>query len=219
MTRFLLLFALLLATPLAAAPFGGRVEVSDGDSLRMGSTRIRLFGIDAPELDQSCRKADGRVWACGDWAKATLAGLVAGQKLSCQQRDTDRYGRVVASCTAGGKDLGAEMVRLGAAMAYRKYALDYVDLEKQAVFAKRGIWAGEVRAPEDHRRGKAAAPAAQAQPLQGCVIKGNISGNGQIYHMPGQADYTKVRINTAKGERWFSSEGEAQAAGWRRARR
>ena len=51
------------------------------------------------------------------------------------------------------------------------------------------------------------------------MIKGNISGNGRIYHMPGQYDYARTRINTGKGERWFCSEAEARAAGWRAAKR
>ena len=61
------------------------------------------------------------------------------------------------------------------------------------------------------------APAPQSAP-GGCAIKGNISGNGRIYHLPGSRSYEKTRIDTAKGERWFCSEGEARAAGWRAAR-
>lgn len=54
-----------------------------------------------------------------------------------------------------------------------------------------------------------------------CNIKGNISyyGGQHIYHMPGQEYYSETRINLLKGERWFCSEAEARAAGWRRARR
>ena len=63
-----------------------------------------------------------------------------------------------------------------------------------------------------------AAGAAPA-PAGGCAIKGNISQNGRIYHMPGQADYARTRIAESRGERWFCSEAEARAAGWRRARR
>ncbi|SLN16796.1 Succinoglycan biosynthesis protein ExoI [Pseudoruegeria aquimaris] len=220
MTRLLPALCLMLfSLPAAAAPLSGAVQVTDGDSLRLGSERVRLFGIDAPELDQSCKGADGQVWDCGRWARDELVRIVAGRRLRCERRDVDRYGRSVARCEAGGRDVAAEMVRRGAAMAYRKYALDYVDLEKEAAFAGRGIWAGEVARPEDHRRARTAPEPAWSPGTEGCVIKGNISGNGRIYHLPGQQHYGKVRISTGKGERWFCSEAEARAAGWRRARR
>jgi endonuclease YncB( thermonuclease family) len=55
-------------------------------------------------------------------------------------------------------------------------------------------------------------------PAAGCVIKGNLSSNGRIYHLPGSASYDATRIDTSTGERWFCSESEALAAGWRPAR-
>jgi hypothetical protein len=56
---------------------------------------------------------------------------------------------------------------------------------------------------------------------QSCNIKGNVSYNGgtKIYHMPGQEDYASTVITASRGERWFCSEDEARAAGWRRATR
>ena len=55
--------------------------------------------------------------------------------------------------------------------------------------------------------------------LMGCTIKGNISNNGKIYHLQKMASYAKTRITLSKGERWFCSEAEARAAGWRAPRR
>lgn len=52
-----------------------------------------------------------------------------------------------------------------------------------------------------------------------CRIKGNISGNGRIYHVPGSDAYESTKIDESKGERWFCTEEEARAAGWRPARR
>jgi hypothetical protein len=76
----------------------------------------------------------------------------------------------------------------------------------------RGLWAGEVALPETFRH--------SPEPVAGdCAIKGNISASGQIYHRPGQRDYDAVRIDSRKGERWFCTESEARAAGWRAARR
>lgn len=63
-----------------------------------------------------------------------------------------------------------------------------------------------------------AAPVSTGARRSGCDIKGNISGSGRIYHLPGGAHYERTRIDESKGERWFCSEGEARAAGWRPAR-
>ena len=57
------------------------------------------------------------------------------------------------------------------------------------------------------------------QSARPCPIKGNISGDRRIYHMPWQRDYARSAINEAKGERWFCDEGEAERAGWRKAAR
>lgn len=52
-----------------------------------------------------------------------------------------------------------------------------------------------------------------------CNIKGNVSTRGErIYHVPGQDYYDETRISAAHGERWFCSEEEARAAGWRRSK-
>lgn len=202
--------------PAAGETLQGRAEVVDGDGLRLDGGTVRLFGIDAPELDQSCIRG-GTEWPCGCWARDELRSLTAARDVVCEGRTRDRYGRLVATCHAGGPDLGEELVRRGAAFAYRKYALDYVAAEKEAAIAGRGVWAGEAEAPAEFRAASRAAPAAEAP--GGCAIKGNISSSGRIFHVPGQADYARTRIDPAKGERWFCTEAEARAAGWRGARR
>ena len=202
----------LLAAPVAAETVTGVARVVDGDTLEVAGTRIRLFGIDAPEAGQSCRDHAGRVWDCGAHATRRLADLAVG-KLRCEARDTDRYGRVVARCTAAGRDLAAVLVAEGAVFAYERYSREYLAAEAQARAAGRGLWAGPAERPHLVRAGastKGAAPQAG-----GCAIKGNISDKGRIYHLPGSRSYAATRINTAKGERWFCSEAEARAAGWR----
>ncbi len=109
------------------------------------------------------------------------------------------------------------LVRGGVAEAARKYSLDYVDAEKAAWFEGLGIWRGRVQSPADFRAGVDAVAQRPAQ--ADCTIKGNISENGYIYHMPGQLYYAATKISRLRGERWFCTEAEAQAAGWRRARR
>ena len=128
-------------------------SVSDGDSLRSGKLRIRLFGIDAPEKNQQCTNADGDKWACGEAAQKMLEALVAkAPYLQCDLIDTDRYGRAVMTCFAGKTDLGAALVRAGLALAYRKYSSIYSADEDSAKTAKLGMWAGVFTAPWAWRR-------------------------------------------------------------------
>ena len=103
--------------------------------------------------------------------------------------------------------------------AYRKYSDDYTGQEMSAKVGRRGLWAGQFIPPWEWRRGKrlASETAANGNP-PGCRIKGNIGSKGdRIYHMPGGRWYDRTVITASKGERWFCSEGEAKAAGWRRA--
>ncbi len=158
----------------------------------------------------------------------TLAQAIGSRAVACEERDLDRYGRVVAVCRVGGRDVNAWMAAEGWAFAYRKYSRDYVGEETAARAAKRGVWRGDVVAPWDWRRGErlagegtatqpaASRPAAQADGGR-CAIKGNIGKGGtRIYHVPGGRFYDRTRIDTSKGERWFCTEAEARAAGWRR---
>ena len=201
---------------LASEPVSGALSVIDADTIRVAGVTVRLHGIDAPERDQTCRR-EGRDWACGRWATDAAREVFEGRRTRCTPLDRDRHGRVVARCMVGGRDLAETIVRMGLAQAYLRYSADYVDAEKEAVLARRGIFSSDFATPEDHR---AASRRAVPQVAPGrCVIKGNITKNGQIYHLPGQEHYDRTRISPEKGERWFCSEAEARAAGWRRARR
>ena len=82
-----------------------------------------------------------------------MRNLIAGQPVRCEQRDVDRFGRIVAVCfIAEGLDLGKEMVRTGWALAYRHYSTEYIGAEGEAQEARRGMWRGEFIAPWDWRR-------------------------------------------------------------------
>ena len=215
--RSLIVLALLaLPLPSQAAEVTGRARAVDGDTLEVAGQKVRLFGIDAPELDQSCDRG-GRRWACGEAARKALAEIVGRQRLSCEVRDIDRYGRNVATCLAGGEDVAAIMVRQGMAIAYRRYSGRYVNAEAAARSDGIGLWTSTYIQPEQHRaEGRGQDPV----PSGDCLIKGNIGQSGKrIYHLPGQADYAATRINEGKGERWFCTEAEARAAGFRRAAR
>ena len=196
----------------------GPARVIDGDTMDVRGTRVRLFGIDAPEKDQLCRDRK-RSWACGQRATRALRDRIGDRSVRCDERD--RESRIVAVCRAGPVELNRWMVREGWALAYRQFTRSYVDEESRARAAKRGIWRGEFVPPWDWRRGRRL-PGARRTAQKGsgeCRIKGNISTSGErIYHVPGGRFYDDVRITTGKGERWFCSASEARRAGWRRSR-
>ena len=219
-----LLAALAVSGPvLAQDVLTGPARVIDGDTVEIEGRRVRLHGIDAPETRQTCKDGAGREYRCGEVATAALARMVVGAPVACVVRDTDRYGRLVAVCHRAEGDLNAWMVSEGHALAYRRYSRDYVAHENAARAARRGVWQGRFDAPWDWRTtqgGSASASFSSPTTHGNCAIKGNVSRSGErIYHVPGQANYRQTRIAEAKGERWFCSEAEARAAGWRRARR
>lgn len=197
----------------------GVIRVIDGDTFDVGTSRVRLYGIDAPEGNQSCETQQGVTWACGTWVSETVRAQYQGRQAQCAAVETDRYGRIVARCAVDGRDIGQDLVAQGLAFAYRRYAMDYDLVEKQAALTETGLWAMRIEEPAAFRR--AGSAASQGTPAPGdCVIKGNISAKGErIYHVPGQEHYARTRINTGQGERWFCTAAEARAAGWRAARR
>lgn len=129
------------------AALTGPAIVSDGDGLRLNGQRIRLQGIDAFELHQTCETGP-----CGRAAKDELERLIAGHAVSCEPVDTDRYGRTIAYCRAAGLDLGEQMVLQGHALAFRRYSTEYVDEENEARSRRAGAWAGSFDNPADWRR-------------------------------------------------------------------
>lgn len=216
----------------AAAQSGtsGIARAKDGDSLMVGQTEVRLFGIDAPELHQTCQR-DGRAWACGAEAAARLASLVNGKSVSCEKVDTDQYRRTVARCRVGSMDVNRAMVALGYAVAYRHYSSDYVSAEESARVSRRGLWSGTFTLPSEYRHAERTLPELRdsdppmlhrsgpartrtvAGPTGACNIKGNRNRKGQwIYHVPGMPCYEQTRA-----EEVFCTEQQARAAGYRRA--
>ena len=138
-------------------PFGpgAKIVSVDGDSIRAANgAEYRLFGIDAPELHQTCSEANGKSWLCGRAAKAKLTTLLKGGNVNCAARATDRFGRVVAVCSAEGvPDLGEAMVRDGYAIDLGAAAGNpYRDAEAEAHTARRGIWRGTFERPSDWRQ-------------------------------------------------------------------
>ncbi|HRH21132.1 MAG TPA: thermonuclease family protein [Brevundimonas sp.] len=129
------------------AALTGPATASDGDGLRLNGERIRLQGVDAFELHQTCGTGP-----CGRAAKDALDRLIAGRHVACEPVDTDRYGRTIAYCFVDGIDLGEQMVLQGHALAFRRYSTEYVDEEATARRNRAGAWAGTFENPADWRR-------------------------------------------------------------------
>ncbi len=193
-------------------------RVVDGDTIILGETRIRLEGIDAPEATQSCGRRFVGYWRCGDEATRQLARLIGAQPVRCEDMGLDKYGRTLGRCYAGTLNINAEMVRSGYAWAFVRYSNVYLPQEAEAKKALIGIWQGSAMPAWEYRARSWAS--AEVQSPGGCTIKGNVTNGGRIYHMPWSPWYEKVRMDesgrgAAKGKRWFCSEDEALAAGWR----
>ena len=198
----------------------GVLRVIDGDSIVLGTVRIRLEGIDAPETTQACSLRTSGQWRCGEAATQQLIKLINHQPVICEDLGLDKYRRTLGRCFAGNTNLNAEMVRTGYAWAFVRYSKAYVAQEAEAKAAHAGIWQGEAMPAWDYRA--RAWATAEVQTPNGCSIKGNVTNAGRIYHMPWSPWYEKVRMDddtrsALKGKRWFCSETEAQQAGWRSA--
>lgn len=154
----LLMAALCLsAQPMKGELIEGVASVKDGDGLLLtddygNETVIRIYGIDAPEAMQPCRRADGTSYRCGRVASAFLEQWVSGHPVACRVEDRDHHKRLVSSCALNGMDIGKEMVSQGYARAYLKYSRRYADTEKAARRESRGFWKGTWDAPWDYRR-------------------------------------------------------------------
>lgn len=164
-TRALGVVALALAlgtTPAGAqqAEIVGRPRVIDVDTLDFSGRIVRLFGIDGPELDQTCRK-DGLAWSCGTEARWAALNRISPHWVTCVEKARNPDGSVRAVCYLAGvgqHDLNAWLVSEGWALADRAAAPDYGAAEERARSARKGLWRGEFIAPWEWRRGRRLAP-------------------------------------------------------------
>lgn len=152
----LLTIAALLAPVIGqAADLIGRATVIDGDTIEIHGQRVRLEGIDAPESSQTCRDREAGVDVrCGQRASLWLADLIGASPVSCMDAGRDRYGRMLAHCSVGGRDIGSAMVEAGWAMAFVRYSREYEPQEALATQARAGIWQWDFVPPWDWRSGK-----------------------------------------------------------------
>ena len=138
----------------------GYAKVTDGDTIKIDTFKIRLDGIDAPEKKQKCKKTYLTIsfmsftkdYMCGEVSTEKLIKKINKQKLNCNILDVDRYKRLIGECFKRNINLNSWMVSNGFAVAYRKYSKKYVSDEINAKNKKLGIWQGKFEMPWDYRR-------------------------------------------------------------------
>ena len=237
------LVVLLLAMLSASPVFAEAATVRDGGTLQLGDVAYRLDGIDAPELDQMCIDDHADPWACGVEAREQLAKLTGGKQIRCDDLGPDPAYRKrhLGVCAAEGEtaSLNQLLVRQGFALIPDPSGSDrFREDEANAKASLRGLWKGCFAAPRDFRRGRKDGPLSgdacrsdkdreirsvlfpdhPAMP-PACSIKGKfavrarVTGNVGVYHLQACRSYPAL----AQPDRWFCTEEDAQAAGFRKA--
>lgn len=183
-----------------------------GDMMRIDGKTVRMAGIEAPELTQTCSRANAGTWNCGQSALSALRRLTGHHTITCNIQKIDAAGNRVGTCRAGDIDLAAEMVRNGHVFASGGLFTTYGSEQAEAQSAKAGIWSGTAKSPKDYRNERWETASRDAP--QGCPIKGRMVANGKIYILPWSRNYEKYRVRDSRGDRWFCSEDEARSDGW-----
>ncbi|MCJ2121829.1 thermonuclease family protein [Methylobacterium sp. J-077] len=133
----------------------GPARVLDGGTVMVGASRVSLYGIAAPDADQTCSDAQDRTYACGRAAARALADLIGTDAITCEPRAAEAGGAVVALCRVGGEDLGAWMVAQGLAVPDRVATPTYAAAADRAWGRRLGLWSGVFQDPAE-RRGRRA---------------------------------------------------------------
>ncbi|MBV9457732.1 MAG: thermonuclease family protein [Bradyrhizobium sp.] len=234
-----LLGAILLASPALAA----NAVVRDGDTIQLGDVTYRLDGVDAPELDQICINDQADPWSCGIDARDQLTKLIGGRDVHCDDVGPDKLfsKRRAGVCTIAGDStsLNQQIAQMGLAISVEPSLKVHAgDDAAKAQADKRGLWKGCFVAPQEFRLGKKDGaliggscradrdreirsvlfPEDFAMPPS-CAIKAKfalrarVTGNVGVYQLQGCRTYAGL----TKPDRWFCSEDDAKAAGFRRA--
>ncbi len=131
----------------------GKAYVVDGDTIIIGEEKIRLYGIDAPEMKQVCYSKLNEPYFCGLKSKNFLEKLNKDKKLICYYSQRDRYKRIIGDCYNKNKNnINALMVLFGHAVAYERYSKKYILQEEKAKLNEKGIWQGNFDRPEEWRK-------------------------------------------------------------------
>ncbi|MDR6623857.1 thermonuclease family protein [Caulobacter segnis] len=140
---------MLFAAALTAIIACNALAVHDGDTLCCGSERVRLFGVDAPEVSRGNASAE----PLAHEARDELIRLTRG-RVGCRFVDRDRYGRFVGRCWSDASpDINAALIRSGLATEYRRYSKGaYAAAEDEAQSAGRGAWSRAIKSGPDESR-------------------------------------------------------------------
>ena len=160
--RLLILF-LTLTSNIVAEEIIGFPKIVDGDTVHINEYKIRLEGIDAPEIRQKCKKEKLKIssiigftfykdYNCGEVSREKLKKKVDRSKIKCILSSKDRYERYLAKCFKEKINLNRWMVRNGYAIAYRRYSKKYIPDEEFAKENKLGLWQGKFLDPEKWRK-------------------------------------------------------------------
>ncbi len=237
--------ALIAVFWLAAATPSWAVEVSvtDGDTLILDGVTYRLDGVDAPQTDQTCLDEKGAAWTCGVEARDRLRNYVGKRDVRCTDRGADSAyrSRRIGECSVAGEAISMNqwMVQEGWALNLDRSAKGRFKAERDNASTNRlGLWKGCFVSPEALRRFTistasllgAACPKTNNWAIRrmlfpddpvmpaGCAIKGKVvlrsqvTGYPGIYHLPSCRSYERAKTP----HRWFCSEQEAQAEGFRK---
>ena len=158
-----IIIILILTTNLLAEEIIGISKVIDGDTIHINNFKIRLEGIDAPEMSQKCKKEFLKIsstigfifykdYNCGEVSKKKLKDKINESEIKCISSSKDRYKRYIATCFKGQTNLNQWMVRNGYAIAYRRYNKKYIPDEDFAKENKLGLWKGKFMDPEKWRK-------------------------------------------------------------------
>lgn len=191
----------------------GRASALSGSLISLGGRKIRLAGIEAPDLDQTCSKPGNKRWRCGESAREGLARLLSSRRISCELTGKSSADIEEGRCHSGDDDIAAQLVKLGHVFAESGMFATYRSLERDAEDQQVGLWSSDAERPTSWRA-RLWEEAKQAAP-GGCPIKGKISFGNKRYLLPWSSTYADATIREQRGERWFCSEDEAQAAGWK----
>ena len=157
---YFILLIFFFKTNLYSEEITGYAKVIDGDTINIKGTKIRLYGIDAPESKQICSKpwlslniiSLNKDYECGLKTTNLLKKFVKNETLVCEKKSIDRYKRVIAICYKKKKDINSWLVRNGLAVAYTKYSKRYIINENDAKKEKKGLWAGNFEMPWEWRK-------------------------------------------------------------------
>lgn len=148
---FLALLLCAFARPATAEDVSGRARVMDSNTIEIGGRRIRLLGVDAPDLTQTCPTKKGEDYACGRISAQTLVALVKDGPLACAGDKTDAAGRLLARCAIRGFDVGEQYIMTGRAFADPETGADYRRAEAAAEKLREGMWRGQFQKPWEWR--------------------------------------------------------------------